>query len=149
MSDGSIGGNGRFHAVPDEDVPDEDAADDDPPMSPAEEAAGALEALEATDETLDERVEAVIEDLDGVERTRDGESVRYSVGGSLFAVLMQDLLEVALDPAVAGAALKTGSVIPSSRGGGWIAFTPESIDRFALDRAEAWVRSAYRRVVAR
>ena len=120
--------------------------DDDPPLTEAEEAAGAIEALAAADETLDERVEAVIGELEGVERIRDGESVTYAVGGVAFAVLMQDVLEVALDPTVARAALKTGGVISSSRGGGWIAFAPEVIDRFALDRAEAWVRSAHRRV---
>jgi hypothetical protein len=133
-------GNGQFHPAGD-DVPD-----DDPPLTTAEEAAGALEALEATDESLDERVEAVIEELDGVERTRDGESVTYLVGGTAFAVLMQDVLEVSLDPAVARAALRTADTLSSSRGGGWIAFTPETIDRFALDRAEAWVRSAHRRI---
>ena len=132
-------GNGQFHP------PGDDGEDDDPPLTEAEEAAGALEALAGTDESLDERVEAVIGELAGVERTRDGESVTYAVGGVAFAVLMPDLLEVSLDPAVARAALKTGDVISSSRGGGWIAFTPEAIDRFALDRAEAWVRSAHRR----
>ncbi len=130
-------GNGHF---------DPAADNDDPPMTPAEEASGALAALESTDETLDERVEAVIEDLEGVERARDGESVTYLVDGTAFAVLMPDVLEVALDAAVARAALRTGDTITSSRGAGWIAFTPEAIDRFALDRAEAWVRSAHRRV---
>jgi hypothetical protein len=136
------GSSNGFHPVDGDDS--EDTGDE--PMTPAEEAAGALEALEATDESLDERVEAVVEDLEGVERTRDGESVTYLVGGAPFAVLMPDLLEVLLDPAVARAALKTGDTLASSRGAGWVAFTPEAIDRFALDRAEAWVRSAYRRV---
>jgi len=136
-------GNGLFHG-PETDVDDDDDGADEP-LTEAEEAAGAIEALESTDESLDERVEAVIADLDGVDRTRDGESITYLVGGVPFAVLMQDVLEVALDPAVARAALKTGDTLTSSRGGGWIAFTPEAIDRFALDRAEAWVRSAYRR----
>lgn len=133
-------GNGAYHPSAD---------DEDPPMTPAEEATGALAALEATDETLDGRVEAVIGDLDGVERTRDGESVTYSAGGVAFAVLMPDVLEVQLDPNVARAALKTGDTIASSRGGGWVAFTPEAIDRFALDRADAWIRSAHRRVTGR
>ncbi len=135
---GTGSGNGHFNPAVDE--------VEDPPMTEAEEAAAAIEALAATDESLDERVEAVIGELDGIERTRDGESVTYSLGGVPFAVLMQDVLEVSLDPAVARAALKTGDTLSSSRGGGWIAFTPEAIDRFALDRAEAWVRSAYRRV---
>lgn len=132
-------GNGHFDPVADDDV-------EDPPMTAAEEAAAAIEALAATDESLDERVEAVIGELEGVERTRDGESVTYSVGGLPFAVLMQDVLEASLDPAVARAALKTGNTMPSLRGQGWIAFTPDVIDRFALDRADAWVRSAYRRI---
>jgi hypothetical protein len=140
-------GNGRFHPPEVGDAGEDDGPDE--PMTEAEEAAGAVEALEATDESLDERVEALIDELDGVERARDGESVTYLVGGVPFAVLMQDVLEVALDPAVARAALKTGDTLTSSRGGGWIAFTPEAIDRFALDRAEAWVRSAYRRVAGR
>ena len=131
-------GNGQFHPGLDDEV-------EDPPLTEAEEAAGAMEAIAATDESLDERVEAVVEDLEGVERTRDGEAVTYLVRGTPFAVLMPDVLEVALDPAVAKAALKTGNTISSSRGTGWIAFTPETIDRFALDRAEAWIRSAYRR----
>ena len=142
-------GNGRFHAGGDGADAEADADDEgdegDVPMTAAEEAAGAIEALAEGDESLDERVEAVIGDLDRVERTRDGESVTYLAGGKPFAVLMPDVLEVALDPTVAKAALKTGNTIASSRGSGWIAFTPETIDRFALDRAEAWIRSAHRR----
>jgi hypothetical protein len=90
-------------------------------------------------------VEAVVEDLDGVDRLRDGESVTYLAGGRPFAVLLPDVLEVALDPVVAKAALRTANTLVSARGAGWIAFTPEPIDRFALDRAEAWIRSAHRR----
>lgn len=132
-------GNGHF------DPADDDDLDDDGPLDAAEEAAADAEALEESDETLDERVETVIEDLDGVERARDGESVTYGLGGKPFAVLLQDLLEVALDPVVAKAALRTANTLPSPRGKGWIAFTPDGIDRFTLDRAEAWVRSAHRR----
>lgn len=135
---GDHSGNGRYD-------PGEDDLDDDAPLDPAEETAATAEALAETDETLDERVAAVAEELDGVERVRDGESVTFFARGTAFAVLMQDVLEVALDPAVAKAALRTANTLPSTRGAGWIAFTPEAIDRFALDRAEAWVRSAHRR----
>jgi antitoxin (DNA-binding transcriptional repressor) of toxin-antitoxin stability system len=133
-------GNGHF------DPADDDELDDDAPLDPLEAAAADAEAVEASDESLDERVEAVVEDLDGVERVRDGESVTYRHRGKPFAVLLQDMLEVALDPVVAKAALRTANTIASPRGKGWIAFTPDAIDRFALDRAEAWVRSAHRRV---
>ena len=135
------GSNGTFN-------PDDEALDDDAPMDPVEAAAAALEAEADTDESLDERVEAVIEDLDGVTRHREDESVVFAAAGRPFAVLMQDVLEVSLDKAVATAALRTPNTIASSRGAGWIAFTPEAIDRFALDRAEAWLRSAHRRVTA-
>jgi hypothetical protein len=120
-------------------------ADDDAPLDAAEAAEGAAAADEAADETLDERVEAVLEELDGVTRRRDGESVVFAVGNLAFAVLMPDLLEVALDPTIAAAALRTRDTQASSRGPGWVAFTPDGIDRFALDRAEAWVRAAHRR----
>lgn len=127
----------------------EDESDDDAPLDAAEAAEGAAAADEAADETLDERVEAVIEELDGVTRQRDGESVAYATGGRVFAVLMQDLLEVALDPAIAAAALRTPDTLASSRGPGWVAFTPDGIDRFALDRAESWIRLAHRRATGR
>ena len=136
-----VSGNGQFD-------PDDDGQDDDRPLDASEEAAAAAEALSEADETLDERVEAVIADLDGVERRRDGESVTYVAGGTAFSVLMEDVLEVALDPVVAAAALRTANTMRSTRGDGWVAFTPEAIDRFALDRAEAWVRSAHRRATA-
>lgn len=131
-------GNGHFDPADDEEL------DDDAPLDPAEAAAADAEALEESDESLDERVESVIEDLDGVERVRDGESVTYRLRGKPFAVLVGEVLEVALDPVVAKAALRTANTLPSPRGKGWIAFTPGAIDRFALDRAEAWVRSAHR-----
>jgi hypothetical protein len=130
-------GNGRFL--------DEDEADDDAPLTPDEASMAAAVAGAGTDETLDERVEAVVAELADVERRREDESVGYSVAGRLFAVLMEDVLEAALDPAVAQAAVKTPDTMSSARGAGWIAFTPEEVDRFALDRAEAWLRSAYRR----
>jgi FAD/FMN-containing dehydrogenase len=140
---GNRPGNGHFD--PDAAV-DTDDLDDDTPLDPSEESAAALEAAAEADETLDERVEAVVEELDGVERVREGETLRYLAGGRPFAVLLPEGLEVVLDAAVARAALRTADTHASPRGAGWIAFSPEAIDRFALDRAEAWLRSAHRRV---
>ena len=143
MSGGRSSGNGAFHP----DLPEAlDDLDDDAPLDPTEEAAASLEAGAEADESLDERIEAVLQELHGVSRARDGESVTYVAAGEPFAVLLPDVLEVRLDPAVAKAALKTSDTLASPRGSGWIAFTPRSIDRFALDRAEAWIRSAHRRV---
>lgn len=119
------------------------------PLDPAEAEAGAAAAGDEVDETLDERVEAVIDDLGGVERRRDGAAVRYVVGGRVFAALDGDRLEAALDAAVAKAALRTPDTSASSTGAGWIAFAPRVVDRYALDRAEAWVRFAHRHASGR
>jgi hypothetical protein len=126
---------------------EESAGEDDEPLGEGEAAAGAASAEVLLDETLDERVEAVLEDLDGVRRRRDGGWLLLSVGTRVFAVLGADLLEVALAPAIATAALRTADTRPSARGAGWIAFTPKRADAFALDRAEAWVRLAHRRAL--
>ena len=124
---------------------DDDGLDDDAPLDADEAAdADAIAGADA-DETLDERVGTVLEELDDVTRDRDGDVDRLSVGGRMFGVVGADLLEVGLDPAIAKAALRTPDTRPSPRGDGWIAFTPATTDRFALDRAEAWVRLAYRR----
>jgi hypothetical protein len=122
--------------------------DDDAPLDEAEAAEGAAAAGSEVDETLDERVNAVLDELDRVTRAREGEVERLAVGGRVFAVLGLDLLEVALDASIARAALATPDTRPSPRGAGWVAFTPAAPDRFALDRAEAWVRLAYRRAAA-
>ena len=91
----------------------------------------------------------MIDDLGGVERRADGDAVRYLVGGRVFAVLDGDRLEAALDSAVAKAALRTADTAASPAGTGWIAFAPMTVDRYALDRAEAWVRFAHRLVSGR
>ena len=132
--------DGRTGSDPDE--------DEDAPLDEAEAAAGDAVADEALDETLDERVELVLEDVGGVTRRRDGEVVLLAVGERVFAVLGPDFLEVALDPPVAAAALRTPDTRPSPRGAGWVAFAPGQPDRFALDRAEAWLRLGHRRAAA-
>jgi len=127
----------------------DDLDEEDLPLDPDEAAAGAATAADPVDETLDERVGAVIDELGGVDVRRDGASVSFAVGGAVFAVLGGDILEVALDATVLKAALKTPDTAASVRGPGWIAFSPQAVDRFALDRAEAWVRFAHRRATGR
>ena len=147
-------GTGNGHVPPGTDGADDsveaalDALDAEP-LDPAEAEAGAAAAGDEVDETLDERVEAVIDDLGGVERRREGDAVRYVAGGRVFAALDGDRLEAALDAAVAKAALRTPDTSASSTGAGWIAFTPRVVDRYALDRAEAWVRFAHRHASGR
>ncbi len=121
------------------------AADDDGPLDEGEAAIGAAAAEVALDETLDERIETVIEELENVSRRRDGPLVLLAVEMRVFACLGADFLEVGLEPSIATAALRTPDTQPSMRGAGWIVFMPRKTDQFALDRAEAWVKLAHRR----
>jgi len=129
----------------------EDALDalDDEPLDEDEVAAGAAAAADPVSESLDERVEAVVDELGEVTRFREGGAIRYAAAGQVFAVLDLDRLEVGLDQPVAKAALRTPDTTATSSGPGWIAFTPAAIDRYALDRAEAWLRLAHRRATGR
>jgi hypothetical protein len=138
-------GNGQGPGIDD---PDEDALDalDAEPLDEDEVAAGVAAAADVVDQSLDERVEAVVDELGSVARLRDGAAVRYAVGERVFATLDGERLEVALDRPVAAAALRTPDTAAGTAGPGWISFTPSAVDRYALDRAEAWVRLAHRRV---
>jgi hypothetical protein len=105
---------------------------------------------EPTDLTLAEVLAAAAEDLPDVTgaATVDG-TTTWSRSGAPFAVLTHGRAEFRLDPLVARAALRTPDTSPSSRGADWIAFAPATIDEGAVDRAEAWFLSAYRRAAAR
>lgn len=142
MTDGGrVGGDEPLE----DDGLEDDGLDDDAPLGEAEAAAADAVAAADTDESLDERIGAVLDEYGDVTRTRDGDVDRLDVAGRVFAAVGVNLLEVALDPPIATAALRTPDTRPSPRGAGWIAFTPPVTDRFALDRAEAWIRLAHRR----
>ena len=91
-------------------------------------------------------------DLPGAEASvgPDG-SITWSRGNRPFAVASADgsSAEFALDPAVADAATRTPDVTLSSRGPGWVTFTPKDLDDHAADRAAAWLASAHRRLELR
>jgi hypothetical protein len=97
------------------------------------------------DGSVVDRIAEVVEDLPGVERSVVEDAMELRTGGRLFAVVGRHGIEVELEPLVAGAAARTPDAVRSARGEGWVAFTPARADRFALDRAESWLRSAYRR----
>jgi hypothetical protein len=85
--------------------------------------------------------------LEGAEQAEDATTgaVTWSIGGRLFATVVGDRAEFRLDPAVAAAALRTPDTSRSGRGGDWVAFAPAELDRHAIDRATAWLASAWRR----
>ena len=74
--------------------------------------------------------------------------VTWSRGERPFATLSADgaTASFALDSAVAAAATRTPDVALSSRGSGWVDFTPAELDDHAADRAGAWFASAHRRL---
>jgi hypothetical protein len=92
---------------------------------------------------LDEAA-ATLEDAEQAEDATTG-AVTWSIAGRLFATAVRDRAEFRLDPAVAAAALRTPDTSRSGRGADWVAFAPAELDRHAIDRATAWLASAWRR----
>ena len=100
-----------------------------------------------TGTTLAGVLDAAAKDLEDAVRAKipDGSGVEWSIGGVPFAALAKDRAEFRLDPAVAAAALRTPDTSPSARGHDWVAFAPADLDQHAIDRATAWLASAWRR----
>lgn len=95
--------------------------------------------------TLEAALEGAAAELEAVERRATAGGVEWSIGGRAFAVLDRGSAAFRLDPAVARAALGTPDTTPSPRGADWVAFQPARLDGPALDRATAWLASAWRR----
>ena len=79
------------------------------------------------------------------EAATPGGAVEWSIDGIVFAAVNGGRAEFRLDPMVAAAALRTPDTSRSRRGPDWVSFRPETLDDPALDRAEAWFGSAWRR----
>ncbi|MDQ2964400.1 MAG: hypothetical protein M3R57_00910 [Chloroflexota bacterium] len=95
--------------------------------------------------TLADVLDEAASELGAVDRREGTGGVEYLAGGQPFAALAGDTAEFRLEPGVARAALGTPDAMPSRRGPDWVAFRPQELDRFALDRATAWFLSAGRR----
>jgi len=96
------------------------------------------------------RLQALLVDaateLEDAERTAaDGSTVEWSIAGITFAAVSGGSAEFRLDPLVAKAALRTPDTADSGRGPDWVAFSPPELDQHAIDRATAWLASAWRR----
>ena len=94
---------------------------------------------------LEQALEAALGDLEEVERAGSGGGVEWRRGGRPFAALIGDAAEFRLDPLVATAALRTPDTAASERGTDWVRFSPAIVDGHAVDRAQAWLASAWRR----
>lgn len=75
----------------------------------------------------------------------DGSTIEWSIAGVTFAAISGGHAEFRLDPLVAKAALRTPDSADSGRGEGWVEFSPSELDQYAIDRATAWLASAWRR----
>jgi len=99
--------------------------------------------------TLGELLASIALELPDVRAATDAVgAVTWSRRERPFASLSADgaTASFALDPAVAAAATRTPDVAPSSRGSGWVDFTPTELDDHAADRSGAWFASAHRRL---
>jgi hypothetical protein len=101
---------------------------------------------EPDDRSIVDVVRTSAADLEAVEAVEDvaGSTWEWRIGGRPFARASESTVEFRLDPEVARAALRTPDTERSSLGEGWVAFRPRVVDRHAVDRAEAWLRSAWR-----
>lgn len=96
------------------------------------------------EDELTAALDAVARTLSGVERRTAGDVVTWATAGRDFATVSGSTAEFRLQPLVARAAVGTPDTGLSTRGRDWVRFAPRELDRFALDRAEAWLASAYR-----
>ena len=72
--------------------------------------------------------------------------MEYGLGDRPFATLEADggAASFRLSPAVAAAAVHTPDTEPSPRGPDWVTLRPTVVDGHAIDRAVAWLESAWR-----
>jgi hypothetical protein len=94
--------------------------------------------------SLDDLVATAIAGLGTIERRTTAGTTVFARAGRPFGATTADVLEVRLDPRVAAAALRTPDTTPSVRGPGWVSFAPETFDRYAVDRATAWLEHGWR-----
>jgi hypothetical protein len=90
-------------------------------------------------------IEAAAAELEAAERRPTADGAQWSIGGIAFAAVASDVAEFRLDRPVVEAALRTPGTARSGRGADWVEFRPAELDRHAIDRATAWLASAWRR----
>jgi hypothetical protein len=83
-------------------------------------------------------------ELDDVSSAGDEGVVTYRRGGTVFARVSADALEVRLPADIADAALRTPDTAALPGGTGWLRFAPLGRERHVVDRATAWFQMAWR-----
>ena len=86
-------------------------------------------------------------ELEDAERTAaaDGSTVEWSIAGITFAAISGGRAEFRLDPHGREGGVADAGHADSGRGADWVAFSPPELDQHAIDRATAWLASAWRR----
>lgn len=138
LPDGELRHDGEPDGEPDDAEPDEAELRHDAEPDDAEPDEGDLP------ESLEEALLAEAADLPGVTVRTAGALHAFMVGAQVVATLEGRVAEFRLDQAVAAAALRTPGTRRSPTAPDRIAFAPEELDLYALDRAVAWLRSAVR-----
>jgi hypothetical protein len=90
-------------------------------------------------------IEASASELEAAERRPTNGGAEWSIGGVAFAAVESHTAEFRLAPPVVAAALRTPDTSRSPRGADWVFFRPATLDQHAVDRATAWLASAWRR----
>jgi hypothetical protein len=86
----------------------------------------------------------VVVELDDVTVTGDGGVTVYSRGDTVFARATVEALELRLPEDIAEAALRTPDTLPVPGQTGWVRFVPSDGERHVIDRAAAWLQTAWR-----
>lgn len=96
--------------------------------------------------TLTDLLDEVADEVGGVDRTVDGDSVSYALGRTVFAAALEGGLRAVfrLRPEVVRGALATPDTRASERGTAWVEFAPDAVDTFGVDRLDAWFVLAHR-----
>jgi hypothetical protein len=91
---------------------------------------------------------AAARDLQRVESHDADDTTEWTTEGVVFAAVGPQGADFRLARQVADAALRTPDAERSPRGPEWVRFAPTQLDGHALDRATAWLASAWRRADA-
>jgi hypothetical protein len=96
--------------------------------------------------TLAEALAEAAAGLTGVIRRESAGTIEYGLEDRPFAALEADggAASFRLSPPVAAAAVHTPDTVPSSREPDWVTLRPTVVDGHAIDRAVAWLESAWR-----